>query len=162
MWQSVASRIHNQNKWWFLIGVLFVFIFFVLPIFRLFFLSFSSESGLTLGNYTSVLQDRSTWKTIENTLYVVLGSSIIAIILGILAAWVVAYTNIRQKKLIQLFIFLPFIIPSYITTLAWTQFMSKNGFFAKLLSLLPGTLEPINMYSLHGIIIVMGLSHYPL
>jgi len=162
MWQSVASRIQNQNKWWFLIGVLFVFIFFVLPIFRLFFLSFSSESGLTLGNYMSVLQDRSTWKTIENTLYVVLGSSIIAIILGVLTAWVVAYTNIRQKKLIQLFVFLPFIIPSYITTLAWTQFMSKNGFFANFLSLLPGTLEPINMYSLHGIIIVMGISHYPL
>lgn len=90
------------------------------------------------------------------------GSSIIAIILGIMTAWVVAYTNIRQKKLIQLFIFLPFIIPSYITTLAWTQFMSKIGFFAHLLSLLPGSLEPLNMYSLQGIIRVMGLSHYPL
>lgn len=162
MLQSVASRIQNQNKWWFLIGVLFVVIFFVVPICRLVFLSFTSEIGLTLSNYTSVLQDRSTWKTIENTLYVVVGSSIIAIFLGIITAWVVAYTNIRQKKLIQLFIFLPFIIPSYITTLAWTQFMSKNGFFANLLSLLPGSVEPMDMYSLQGIIIVMGLSHYPL
>jgi len=162
MLQSFVHRVHHQNKWWFLIGVLFVVIFFVLPIFRLVFLSFSSEGGFTFENYTSVLQDRSTWKTIENTLYVVVGSSIIAIILGIMTAWVVAYTNIRQKKLIQLFIFLPFIIPSYITTLAWTQFMSKNGFFANLLSLLPGSLEPMNMYSLQGIIFVMGLSHYPL
>lgn len=162
MLQSFIHRVHHQNKWWFLMGVLFVVIFFVLPIFRLVFLSFSSEGGFTFENYTSVLQDRSTWKTIENTLYVVVGSSIIAIILGIMTAWVVAYTNIRQKKLIQLFIFLPFIIPSYITTLAWTQFMSKNGFFANLLSLLPGSLETMNMYSLQGIIIVMGLSHYPL
>lgn len=162
MLQSFIHRVHHQNKWWFLIGVLFVVIFFVMPIFRLVFLSFSSEGGFTFENYTSVLQDRSTWKTIENTLYVVVGSSIIAVILGIMTAWVVAYTNIRQKKLIQLFIFLPFIIPSYITTLAWTQFMSKNGFFAHLLSLLPGSLEPMNMYSLQGIIIVMGLSHYPL
>ncbi|WP_175640237.1 ABC transporter permease [Metabacillus schmidteae] len=162
MLQGVASRIQNQNKWWFLIGVLFVVIFFVVPICRLVYLSFTSESGVTLSNYTSVLQDRSTWKTIENTLYVVVGSSIIAIVLGIVAAWVVAYSNIRQKKLIQLFIFLPFIIPSYITTLAWTQFMSKNGFFANLLSLLPGSVEPMDMYSLQGIIIVMGLSHYPL
>ncbi|MBU7594512.1 ABC transporter permease [Metabacillus halosaccharovorans] len=162
MLQRFIHRVQHKNKWWFLIGVLFVVIFFVLPIFRLVFLSFSSEGGFTFENYTSVLQDRSTWKTIENTLYVVVGSSIIAIILGIMTAWVVAYTNIRQKKLIQLFIFLPFIIPSYITTLAWTQFMSKNGFFANLLSLLPGSLEPLNMYSLQGIIIVMGLSHYPL
>ncbi|WP_226529230.1 ABC transporter permease [Metabacillus niabensis] len=162
MLQSFVHRVQHKNKWWFLIGVLFVVIFFVVPIFRLIFLSFSSEGGFTFENYTSVLQDRSTWKTIENTLYVVAGSSFIAIILGIMTAWVVAYTNIRQKKLIQLFIFLPFIIPSYITTLAWTQFMSKNGFFANLLSLLPGSLEPLNMYSLQGIIIVMGLSHYPL
>ena len=162
MLQSFVHRVQQQNKWWFLMGALFVVIFFVVPIFRLVFLSFSSEGGITFENYTSVLQDRSTWKTIENTLYVVVGSSIIAIILGIMTAWVVAYTNIRQKKLIQLFIFLPFIIPSYITTLAWTQLMSKNGFFAHLLSLLPGSLEPLNMYSLHGIIIVMGLSHYPL
>lgn len=162
MLQNVVSRVQNQNKWWFFIGVVFVVIFFVLPICRLVFLSFSSEGGLTVENYTSVLQDRSTWKTIENTLYVVGGSSIIAIILGVITAWIVAYTNIRKKKLIQLFIFLPFIIPSYITTLAWTQFMSKNGLFAHLLSLLPGSVEPLNMYSLQGIIIVMGLSHYPL
>ncbi|MEW8986322.1 MAG: iron ABC transporter permease, partial [Bacillus sp. (in: firmicutes)] len=154
MLQNDISRVQNQNKWWFFIGVVFVVIFFVLPIFRLVFLSFSSEGGLTLGNYTSVLHDRSTWKTIENTLYVVGGSSIIAILLGLIMAWVVAYTNIRHKKLIQLFIFLPFIIPSYITTLAWTQFMSKNGFFAHLLSLLPVSAEPLNMYSLQGIILV--------
>lgn len=162
MLQNVVSRFQNQNKWWFFIGVVFVVIFFVLPICRLVFLSFSSEGGFSLGNYTSVLKDRTTWKTIENTLYVVGGSSIIAIVLGVITAWVVAYTNIRQKKLIQLFIFLPFIIPSYITTLAWTQFMSKNGFFAHLLSLLPGSVEPLNMYSLQGIILVMGFSHYPL
>jgi iron(III) transport system permease protein len=162
MLQNVVSRVQNQHKWWFFIGVLLVVIFFVVPICRLVFLSFSSEGGFTLGNYTSVLQDPSTWKTIEHTLYIVIGSSIIAIILGIIMAWVVAYTNIRYKKLLQLFIFLPFIIPSYITTLAWTQFMSKNGFFAHLVSMLPGSIEPLNMYSLQGIILVMGLSHYPL
>lgn len=162
MLQNVMSRVQNQNKWLLFIGVGFVVVFFVLPIFRLVFLSFSSEGSFTIGNYTSVLQDRSTWKTIENTLYVVGGSSIIAIVLGVMTAWVVAYTNIRRKKLIQVFIFLPFIIPSYITTLAWTQFMNKNGFFAHLLSLLPGSVEPLNMYSLQGIIMVMGFSHYPL
>ncbi|WP_066050932.1 ABC transporter permease [Robertmurraya korlensis] len=162
MLQNVVSRVQNQHKWWFFIGVLFVVIFFVVPICRLVFLSFSSEGGFTLGNYNSVLQDRSTWKTIEHTLYVVGGSSIIAIILGVIMAWVVAYTNIRYKQLLQTFIFLPFIIPSYITTLAWTQFMSKDGFFAHLVSMLLGSIEPLNMYSLQGIILVMGLSHYPL
>lgn len=162
MWQSVFSRIHVNNKHWFLIGLLFIVIFFVMPIFRLFFLSLSSDNGFTISNYTSVLQDQTTWTTVKNTVYIVLGSSFIAIVLGIFTAWIVAYTNIRNKNIIQLFIFLPFIIPSYITTLAWTQFMSKNGFLAKFLSIFPGSIEPINMYSILGIILVMGLTNYPL
>lgn len=152
----------NKNKLWSLLGIMLVVIFFVVPIVRLFYLSFTAEHGLTFENYVSVLQDNTTWITIENTLYVVLGASAISIVLGVMVAWLVAYSNIKHKKLMQLFIFLPFVIPSYITTLAWTQFMSPNGFFAKLLAILPGSLEPMNMYSLSGIVVVMGLSHYPL
>lgn len=162
MLQQALHSLNSKGKFLFFIGLLFVFSFFVVPILRLFYLSFTSEDGLTLQNYISVLQDQTTWITIENTVYVVLGSSVISVVLGVGIAWLVAYTNIQHKKLMQLFIFLPFVIPSYITTLAWTQFMGHNGVVAKFLSLLPGALEPFNMYSLTGIILVMGLSHYPL
>jgi iron(III) transport system permease protein len=125
-------------------------------------LSLSSENGLSLSHYVEVLKNSVTWKTIYNTIIIVIGSTIISVFLGLLTAWIVAYTNVRHKKLLNLFIFLPFVIPSYITTLAWTQFMGVNGPVAKLLNILPGHIEPMNLYSLTGIILVMGISHYPL
>lgn len=139
-----------------------VFLVFFIPIIRLVLLSLSSENSLSLSHYVEVLKNPVTWKTIYNTIIIVIGSTIISVFLGLLTAWIVAYTNVRQKKLLNLFIFLPFVIPSYITTLAWTQFMGVNGPVAKLLNILPGHIEPMNLYSLTGIILVMGISHYPL
>ncbi|QGQ44218.1 ABC transporter permease [Metabacillus sediminilitoris] len=139
-----------------------VFLVFFIPIIRLVLLSLSSENGLSLSHYVEVLKNPVTWKTIYNTIIIVTGSTIISVFLGLLTAWIVAYTNVRHKKLLNLFIFLPFVIPSYITTLAWTQFMGVNGPVAKLLNILPGHIQPMNLYSLTGIILVMGISHYPL
>jgi iron(III) transport system permease protein len=141
---------------------LLVILVFFIPVIRLIFLSFNSENGLSLNHYYEVLHNPVTWNTILNTLIIVIGSTIISLVLGLTTAWLVAYTNIQHKKLLHVFIFLPFVIPSYITTLAWTQFMGINGPVAKLLSIMPGSLEPLNLYSLSGIILVMGVSHYPL
>ncbi|MBZ5749667.1 ABC transporter permease [Metabacillus rhizolycopersici] len=144
-----------------LVFFLVILVFFI-PVVRLIILSFNSENGLSLDHYYEVLHNPVTWKTIYNTFIIVTGATLISVLLGLLTAWIVAYTNIKHKKLLQVFIFLPFVIPSYITTLAWTQFMGINGPIAKILNILPGNLEPINLYSLTGIILVMGLSHYPL
>lgn len=144
-----------------LVFFLVTLVFFI-PVVRLIILSFNSENGLNLDHYYEVLHNPVTWKTIYNTFIIVTGATLISVVLGLLTAWIVAYTNIKHKKLLQVFIFLPFVIPSYITTLAWTQFMGINGPIAKIVNILPGNLEPINLYSLTGIILVMGLSHYPL
>ncbi|WAA12771.1 ABC transporter permease [Fervidibacillus halotolerans] len=98
----------------------------------------------------------------KNTLYIVSGSTVISLIVGITLAWVMAYLNIGGKKWIQLFIFLPFIIPSYITTLAWIQLFSENGPVASILEIFPGDWKLPNLYSMTGIIVILGLSHYPL
>jgi iron(III) transport system permease protein len=145
-----------------IIGFIVVILIFFIPIVRLIFLSFTSESGLSFEHYYEVLHNPVTWRTLANTFIIVTGSTILSVVLGLLTAWLVAYTNIKNKKLLQAFIFLPFVIPSYITTLAWTQFLGVNGTVAKLLNSLPGNLEPMNLYSLSGIILVMGFSHYPL
>lgn len=144
------------------LGFLLVFLIFFVPVVRLILLSISSENGLTIEHFQEILSEQATWKTIYNTLIIVTGSTILSVCLGVATAWIIAYTNIHHKRLLQIFIFLPFIIPSYMTTLAWTQFMGVNGPVSAFLNLLPGQLQPINLYSIPGIIIVMGFSHYPL
>ena len=140
-----------------LIGLLILIFFFLLPIVRLVFMSFTSAESFSVGAYSEVLQESVTWKTLGNTIYIVAGSTVISMFLGIMMAAVMAYTDVRGKSMMQLFIYLPFIIPSYITTLAWVQFFSNSG----PLGSLPDWLIP-NLYSSGGIISVLGISHYPL
>ncbi|WP_084160657.1 ABC transporter permease [Terribacillus saccharophilus] len=140
-----------------LVGTLILFFFFLLPILRLLLMSFTSGETISFGAYSEVLKESVTWRTLWNTIYIVLGSTVLSVILGLMMAAIMAYTDVRGKSAMQLFIYLPFIIPSYITTLAWVQFFSSSG----PLKGLPDWLIP-NLYSVGGIIFVLGISHYPL
>ena len=148
-----VTTISNQISFKRLLGwisILLIVLIFLIPIARLFWMSFKSEDGLTLANYSSILLETSTWSMLQNTLVVVVGSTIVAILLGVGMAWITAYTDIRAKKMLQLFIIIPFVIPSYIVTIAWTQLASSID------------VVNINLYSYGGIIFVLGISHYPL
>nr|WP_285838571.1 iron ABC transporter permease [Shouchella clausii] len=141
---------------------LVIFCLFVLPVIRLFLLSFFQEGQLTLSYYTQIFSEPRTWTIFRNTVVMVAGATTLALALGLVFAWLVAYSDIRLKKLLQLMILVPFIIPSYILTLSWTQLMSSNGWVASLLQFLPFSLEPLQMYSMEGIIFTLALSHFPL
>ncbi len=145
-----------------IMALLAIVIFFLIPILRLVLLSFQVNNQLSLQNYADILQDSKTWTVLLDTILIVIGSTFISVTLGVLLAWLVAYSDIRAKKWMQVFIILPFVIPSYISTLAWTQFLGANGLYGKMISILPFSLEPINLYSMGGIIFVLGFSHYPL
>lgn len=146
----------HLKKLYAFIGLLLVLLFFVVPVFRLGLLSVLAEDTFSLAHYREVLQEAATWTTVKNTIYITIGSTVLAIVLGVTIAWVMAYVHIRGKRWIQLFIFLPFIIPSYITTLAWIQFLGKSGPIQSVVGWAP------NLYSMGGIIFLLGLSHYPL
>lgn len=145
-----------------MIGFILVLIFFVVPILRLIFMGFTNEASFTLEYYTTILKEERTWKVIKNTLIIVGISTLISTILGTLFAWIIAYTDIRMKRIIQLFVFLPFVIPSYITSLAWVQFFGPTGLLMDIFEFLHIHLPVWDLYSLSGIVFVMGISHFPL
>lgn len=101
-----------------------ILLVFVAPIFRLLIMSMKTEEGYSLMNYVLLLQEERTRKAIMNTIMIAVGSTAVATILGSLSAFVIAYTNIKRKKLIELLVLLPFIIPSYIITLSWSGLLS--------------------------------------
>lgn len=142
--------------------ILLIFIFFALPVIRLMWMSFSGENGLSFEFYNEILSDSRTWEVLGNTLIVVLGSMTIATILGVTIAWLIAYTNLHLKGIIQLLIFLPFVIPSYVSSLAWVQFFRSKGLFSKIVGLLGINIGKIDLYNFGGIIFVMGITMYPL
>ncbi|MBS4208042.1 iron ABC transporter permease [Bacillus sp. FJAT-50079] len=156
------SLLFQNKRIIYLIGFILLFLLFITPVLRLIFISFKQDGSLSLAHYTTVLSEKSTWITVKNTLIIVGGSTFISLFLGVLTAWLMAYVNIKHKKWMQIFIFFPFIIPSYITTLAWVQLFSKNGIVQSVLQFISHELSAPNLYSVGGIIFVLGISHYPL
>ena len=141
----------------FVVVIAFVFIF---PVLSLVKMSFTTESGWGLENYIQLLQDTRTIRAIVNTIIISVCSTVIAVILGSIMAFLVAYTNLKNKKTIELLVLSPYIIPSYIITLSWSSLFSTKGLINSTLVSLG--LPAINIYSLMGIILVMGICNVPI
>ncbi|MEM5594803.1 hypothetical protein AAHH67_29285 [Niallia circulans] len=97
-----------SRKWWGIPGFLLLVFIFLLPVWRLVWLSISSGEGISLELYQEVMIEKATWKTIQNTVIITVASTLLSLILGVGLAFIMAYLNIRTKKWLQLFIFLPF------------------------------------------------------
>ncbi|MDO5301163.1 MAG: iron ABC transporter permease [Tissierellia bacterium] len=134
--------------------ILFVLI---IPFIKLFLMSVKGD-GL-ISNYGEVFSDPRVVEGIANTLIIGLVTSALTVILGTYLAFVIAYTNIKFKRILKVLVYLPFIVPGYIMTLAWTNITSSVGMVTKILARLG--LAPINLYSMGGIIFVMTLCYIP-
>lgn len=141
--------------------VALVWVFFM-PIVRLVILSFSTEAFPALDNYAEVLAEARTWRIVRNTLFVAIVGAIVSIIVGVGLAWIAAYTDVRGKTMLHALVLLPFVLPGYLYTIAWVEFLSPSGSFASALSLLPGVDGSLDLYNLRGIAFILGLRHMPL
>lgn len=159
---SVLLALFSNKRILTLLGAIAVLILFVYPILKLILLSFQGEQGWTLAHYMNLLQQDRFWTTMRNTAVIVLGSTVLSVVLGAAFAWIVAYTDIRHKGPLHMAILLCFILPSYVLTLSWSSFMGPQGWVAKLLQGIHSDLAPWSMYSMGGIIFVMGIHHFPL
>lgn len=136
------------------IVVLFVFI---IPFMKLFIRSFGGDGIIV--NYSKIFSDKRILKGIINTFIIGITSSILTLIVGSYLAFIIAYTNIRFKSILKILVYLPFIVPSYIMTLAWTNITSNVGIVTKILTALG--LKAINLYSIGGIIFLMIVCYTP-
>ncbi|MEK8132152.1 iron ABC transporter permease [Paenibacillus filicis] len=143
-------------------AIVVLIVFFFTPIVRLMYLSVEGSHGLTFAHYADMLKQSRLWKTLTDTFIIVVGSSLVSIALGVLAAWLMAYSDIKHKKILHMAILISFILPSYVLTLSWSSFMGTQGLAAQVLHLFNPHAKPWSMYSYGGIIFVMGIHHFPL
>ena len=142
---------------WNAVFTVLVFFFFVLPFLRLFWLSVSSQGSLTSSLYADLAGSARVRTGLLNTVGIVGASALLASAVGLVQAWLVAHTDLRRKRLLEGLFLMPFVIPSYITSLAWARFTGPDGFLAQL----TGWSVP-SAYSWWGIVGVMGICHAPL
>ncbi|MDR1514260.1 MAG: iron ABC transporter permease [Synergistaceae bacterium] len=147
----------RQASLWSLLFCALVAFFFMLPLARMFLLSVWRDGSLSVGEYADLLGARSVRAGIVNTVGITLLSTILAMSIGLLEAWLIAYTDLRGKFALEIFFMLPFMIPSYITSLAWSRMTGASGMLTEML----GFYVP-SVRSYWGIVWVMAICHAPL
>ena len=68
-----------------------------------------------------MLHEERTVKAVRNTLIISTASTVIAVAAGSFFVFLTAYTNVKRKKLLELLVLAPYIIPSYIIALSWSS-----------------------------------------
>lgn len=126
--------------------------------------SIGSCSHLTLKNYVTAYTDPKIIRAIWNTVIVALGSTALATLLSAPLAWIVSRTNTPLKGIFTIFAIIPNLIPLLLIAKAWDFLANpQNGALNALLSSTFGLPHGfINIYSMGGLIFVIGVANAPL
>ena len=167
----LVNRLLNMSKtsaiFYLLLGItLFLIIY---PVSFLIFGSFwSGNPGgageLTLDNYVIVFSDPKTLELLVNSLAYALGSALLGVSIATVLAFITTRTNAPLREYFIFIPILPIILPGMVDNLAWIYLFSPNSGLANTWwRNLTGFADPLfNIYSLPGMVWVMGISLVPL
>lgn len=128
------------------------------PLARLFVESLSPGAsgevlGLLLGQWRSAATQRALVNTLESSLL----ATLVSVVIGTTLAFALALTDLRAKAALTFVALLPLLVPSQITALAWIELTGAGSPILAPLGLAPepGATNPL--YSVWGIVLVMGI-----
>ncbi len=124
-----------------------------------------TNSTFTFRWYQAVYTDPATYDALMNTIVVVVGVTSLALVVGLTLAWIVVRTDVPFARTLETVVILPFLISPLIGALAWSWIASpSNGYlnvFLRWAFDLDTFQGPIDIYSLGGIIWVLGIFCVP-
>jgi len=122
-----------------------------------------TDPGFTFINFIKTYSDFYTYKLFWNSLVFSIGSSALALCLGITFAWIVERTDTPLRYFLRVMIISIMAIPPIILAVSWVLLLSPRiGYFNKvLMGLFNLENAPFNVYSLPGMIFVQGLALVP-
>ena len=119
--------------------------------------------SLPPSNYLIQFRSSQNLIALRNTLYTATGITTLATLLGMLFAFLVTRTDLPYKKLVQVVIYILFLTPAYIGSIAWRQLLGRAGYATRWMKIHLGTVRPlVDLYTLEGVIVIMGLYMIPL
>ncbi|MBU2498837.1 MAG: iron ABC transporter permease [Proteobacteria bacterium] len=122
-----------------------------------------NDPGFTLSNYLSTYSDPYTYELFWNSFVFSIGSTSVALLLGITFAWLVERTDTPLRSLVRGMIISTMAIPPVILAVSWVLLLSPRiGLFNQtLMGLFNLKNPPFNVYSLSGMFFVQGLALVP-
>ena len=121
-----------------------------------------------LGNYSDNWTHLTTYvldSYIYNSIFLILGVSVISLALGVGTAWVISNYNFSGRRLFDWALILPFAVPPYILAYTFTglfdSFGSANNLVREIFSLNSNYIFFPNIRNIFGAIIVFSFTLYP-
>lgn len=145
-------RARGRLRFWIAFGA--VFLLGIVP------LGYVVRKALAAGPvFVETVFSRDAWDALLATLHLSLGTTLLALLLGAPAAWFTTRTDVPWKGAFRTLLTTPYIVPPYIAALAWITLADPAiGFLNAPFGEGSGIFD---IFSMNGLIWVMGLSFYP-
>ncbi|MGH7356696.1 MAG: ABC transporter permease [Candidatus Rokuibacteriota bacterium] len=143
---------------------LFLAVFLVYPLLRIFYDAFSDEAGrLTLANFVEFARDRFYLRSLVNSLVLGLATVVCASVLGIAIALLLVRCDFAGRSFFGYLTLIPIISPPLVGVLGFTFILGRAGTVNILLEDWLGLATPINfVYGIHGVLLVETLHLFPM
>jgi iron(III) transport system permease protein len=124
---------------------------------------FPLDPGFTFRNYMTAYGDPGFPALLRTTLKFALGSSSVALVLGLALAWLVERSDLPGREALRGLVLLPMATPPILLAIAWAMLLSpRNGVINQLLmSTFALPQAPLDIYTLPGMVFVQGLALVP-
>lgn len=159
-----ASR--SRGLLWLGVGLIWLFlaVFLVYPLCRIFYDAVSDEAGrLTIANVREFFTDAFYVRSLVNSLVLGVATVITSSVLGIAIAVLLVRYDFRGRGLFSYLTLIPIISPPLVGVLGFTFILGRAGTVNVLLMDTFDMLRPINfLYGLHGVVLVETLHLFPL
>jgi iron(III) transport system permease protein len=153
----------RRPQFWILAGVVAVIGYLTLvPLVYLAWGSFFDEGGFTLTFFREAYAQDRMGDMLWNTIVFALGSTVFAMSLGTVLAYLVVRTDVPAKGLVFAASMIPLIVPGILMTVSWMFLASPTtGIINNWIGSVLGV-RPFDVYSMPGMIFVQGLHLAPL
>ncbi|MEI9477960.1 MAG: iron ABC transporter permease [Deltaproteobacteria bacterium] len=144
-----------------LIGIIlvnvFLFLFIVLPLFKIFQLSFEVNGQFSLGVFVEVLSKRYNVQPLIHSLNLGVAVSILSTVIGFIFAYAVTRVDIPWKRFFNITATFPIIAPPFMMSLSAILLFGKQGFVSKMI--LQNLIE-FKIYGFYGLLVVETLTYF--
>ncbi len=144
-----------------LIALLLVFVGY--PLIWLLLASFGVPAHFDFGSIARVYTRTQNFKPLVNTLVLAAGAGLLSVVLGVPLAWATARTDMPFRRTTRALVALAYITPPYLTAIAYIILLGpESGYLNRPLQAMLGiTRGPANIFSMGGVIFVIGMHVFP-
>src|SRR5438105_3487424 len=135
----------------------------VLPLLFLLIGSLKGEGGLSLGHFSEVLSGRLYINALENSLILGAWTGLFSLVIGLVLAWAVSRTDVPAIRFIQATATLSYLLPPFLTAIAFTYLFSPNAGLINVLmrDVLGLPWLTFNIFTMTGLVIVTVVHTFP-